>query len=190
MTELTPAGRRILDAASGLFYRQGIHAVGVEGIARAADVTKKTLYDCFGSKDELVAAYLRTRDARWRAFLTDHVERCAESSADRLPAVFDALAAWMRRENPRGCVFVNALAELPDAGHPGRAVITAQKTWLLGYLTELAEQAGADDPATLAATLFLLHEGATVAHGSGVLADAADHARRLTVRLTGAREAG
>jgi AcrR family transcriptional regulator len=57
-TALTPAARRILDAAAGLFYAQGIHAVGVEAIAAAAHVTKKTLYDRFGSKEALIAAYL------------------------------------------------------------------------------------------------------------------------------------
>src|SRR5918995_1572779 len=71
----TPAADRILRAASKMFYREGIRAVGVDAIAAEADVTKKTLYDKFGSKDELIAAYLRARDERWRSWLLGVVER-------------------------------------------------------------------------------------------------------------------
>src|SRR5699024_10191832 len=70
---LTPAGERILEAASTLFYEQGIRTVGVDAIAAAADVTKKTLYDRFGSKDRLIAAYLEERDRAWHRFLDEHL---------------------------------------------------------------------------------------------------------------------
>src|SRR5215203_765493 len=65
----TPAADRILWAASEMFYREGIRAVGVDAIAAEAGVTKKTLYEKFGSKDRLIAAYLRARDERWRSWL-------------------------------------------------------------------------------------------------------------------------
>ena len=65
-TTLTPGARRILDVASALFYERGIHAVGVDTIAAESGVTKRTLYDRFGSKDALVVAYLAERDRRWR----------------------------------------------------------------------------------------------------------------------------
>src|SRR2546421_12087375 len=55
----TPPRDRILAAASGLFSRNGIRAVGVEAIAEAAGTNKMTLYRHFDSKDELVAEYLR-----------------------------------------------------------------------------------------------------------------------------------
>jgi AcrR family transcriptional regulator len=129
---LTPAGRRLLDAASGLFYREGIHAVGVEAIAAAAGVTKKTLYACFGSKDQLVAAYLWERDQRWREWLTRWVEDHAESARDQLLSTFDAIGEWIARENTRGCGFLNALAELPAAEHSGYAIVVQQKEWMLG----------------------------------------------------------
>ena len=178
-TRLTPAGRRVLDAASRLFYDEGLHAVGVDAVARAAGVTKKTLYDCFGSKDELIAAYLRARDERWRERLTRTVAERAGGPRDRLMATFDALGDWMRAESPRGCAFVNAFAELPDGGHPGHRLAADQKTWLLGYLTELATEAGAADPETLGRRLLLLHEGATVAYATGVVPDAAAQARTV-----------
>lgn len=180
---LTPAGERILAAASALFYDEGIHAVGVDAIAKAAGVTKKTLYDRFGSKDTLVAAYLEARDDRWRRHLTEYVDQTDGTPADQLLATFDALAVWMRERNPRGCGFVNALAELPDETHPGRAVIVAQKQWLLTYLTELAERAGAANPTAIAESLALLHEGATASYGSGALPDPVGLARTTAAVL-------
>ncbi|MFJ1995994.1 TetR/AcrR family transcriptional regulator [Streptomyces asiaticus] len=177
---LTPAGRRILDTAAELFYGQGIHAVGVDLIAKRAGVTKKTLYDRFGSKEALVAAYLRERDERWRAWLTAEVEK--SPPVDRVLATFDALAEWVRRENPRGCGFVNAAAELPDPGHPARQVIADQKHWLRGYLRQLCEEAGVTAPDGLADELLLLHEGATVLNGLSVAADPVGTARELAER--------
>jgi AcrR family transcriptional regulator len=158
---LTPAGRRALDAAAELFYQQGIHAVGVDAIAAAAGITKKTLYACFGSKDRLVTAYLRERDERWRQWLHEQVDARGGSAADRILATFDALAEWTERENSRGCGFVNALAELPSSDHPARAVIAEQKRWMLEYLTTLTAAAGAPAPESLARTLLILHEGAS-----------------------------
>ncbi|MFE5160032.1 TetR/AcrR family transcriptional regulator [Streptomyces sp. NPDC056697] len=177
---LTPAARRILDAAAELFYGQGINAVGVDLIAKRSGVTKKTLYDRFGSKEALVAAYLRERDERWRTWLTAEVEK--SPPADRALATFDALALWVARENPRGCGFVNAAAELPDAAHPARQVIAGQKRWLRGYLRQLCEEAGVTGPDELADELLLLHEGATVLNGLSVVADAVGIARRLAPR--------
>ena len=123
---LTPAGERLLDAASELFYRRGIRAVGVDLVAETAGTTKKTLYDRFGSKDELVALYLRRRARRWQAFLFPYVRG---SGPDGVLAVFDALAAWLR-EQGRGCAFVNAYAEVGGTGHPAESVIRAEKDWM------------------------------------------------------------
>ncbi|MEU4894319.1 helix-turn-helix domain-containing protein [Streptomyces sp. NPDC044780] len=180
MQTLTPAARRVLDAAAELFYGQGINAVGVDLIAKRAGVTKKTLYERFGSKEALVAAYLRERDERWRAWLTAEVEK--SPPAERVLATFDALAAWMRRENPRGCGFVNAAAELPDAGHPARQVIADQKRWLRTYLRQLCEEADVAAPDELADELLLLHEGATVLYGLAAVADPVGISRRMALR--------
>jgi AcrR family transcriptional regulator len=181
LDRLTPAGRRILDVAADLFYRQGIHAVGVEAIASGAYVTKKTLYACFGSKDQLVAAYLTERDGRWREWLTEWVDR-QHSAADKLLGTFDALGAWMRSPEFRGCGFVNAFAELPSADHPGHAVVLHQKQWMLDYFGQLARDADAADPEDLARTMMLLYEGVTVAASTGV-PKAADQARKAAAAL-------
>src|SRR5919106_2817921 len=88
----TPAADRILRAASEMFYREGIRAVGVDAIAAEADVTKKTLYEKFGSKDRLVAAYLRARDERWRSWLVGVVERRGGAAGGGKISSFGGLA--------------------------------------------------------------------------------------------------
>ena len=173
---LTAAGERLLDAASTLFYRRGIRAVGVDLVAEEAGTTKKTLYDRVGSKDELVALYLRRRARRWQAFLEEHLADVP--GRDRPLAVFDALAVWLRDQD-RGCAFVNAYAEVGGTGQPGEAVIRAEKDWMWRVFVTLAgdEQLGAQ--------LHLLYEGATVAHTAGGRADAVPTARAAAAFLLG-----
>lgn len=179
---LTPAGRRLLDAASDLFYRRGIHAVGVDLIADTAGTTKKTLYDRFGSKDALVALYLQRRAHRWQVFVLDHLARNApEPGPGRVIAVFDALEAWIDQYD-RGCGFVNAHAEITDADHPALPVIRAEKNWVRDLYTQLVGEAGLEPAEPLARRLTLVHEGATVARTVGGQPDALDVAR-ATVRI-------
>lgn len=185
-TALTPAAEKVLEVAGKLFYSNGIHAVGVDTIAAEAGVTKKTLYDRFGSKDALVAHYLRRRDERWREHVLATVERSRVAASRRPLLVFDALESWMATMNPRGCAFVNAHAELPDAGHPGRAVIADQKRWLLAYLQGLIAEAGLRNPAKLARSLLILLEGATVTGSLDVVPDAVRAAKSIAKDLLAA----
>lgn len=180
---MTPAGERILRVASEMFYREGIRAVGVEAIAAEAGVTKKTLYERFGSKDGLIAAYLGARDERWRAWMRESVEGGERSAKERLLSTFDALEGWIERENPRGCGFVNAAAENPDPSHPARSMAVEQKKWLREYFEKLAEEAGAGEPGDLAERLVILHEGATVAHSLEAATDTARKAKEIAAGL-------
>jgi AcrR family transcriptional regulator len=179
---MTPAAARILDTASSLFYERGIRAVGVDAIAEQAGVTKATLYKQFGSKDRLVAEYLRARDRRWHASLQALTERHA-SSRDRLLAVFDAYAEWLAGDGFRGCAFVNAAVELADSEHPALEVARAHKATLRRHLADLAAEAGSHRPEAVANELLLLLDGAAVAaqlsRGLAPLDAARDAARRL-----------
>ncbi len=181
---LTPAGVRILETASRLFYEQGLRGVGVEAIAEAAGVTKKTLYDCYGSKDDLILAYLHARDELWRSTLVRHVERSGGTPQQKLLATFEALGDWLRERNPRGCAFVNAHVELP-ADHPGQQVARDQKTWMLSYLGDLATEAGVGDPRSLAGRLLILHEGACIANSMGSIEESALRAEEMAAVLIG-----
>lgn len=155
---LTPAGRRIVAAADELFYSRGITAVGVDLIAEHSGVTKRTLYNQFGSKDHLVATYLTERDQHWRSLVRAAVD-AADTPVEAVTAPFEALRAWSGT-NTRGCAFINALAELPDSSHPAYRIAANQKLWLLNLFEELATTAGCARPATLATQLLVLHEGA------------------------------
>ncbi|MET9686808.1 TetR/AcrR family transcriptional regulator [Streptomyces coeruleorubidus] len=174
---MTPAARRVLEAAARLFYERGIHAVGVDLIAAEAGVTKKTLYDRFGSKEQIVVEYLADRDERWRAFLAERLDAAGPEPAERVLAVFDATHAWAAELSPKGCSMVNAHAEISDPAHPAHPIITGQKQWMLALFTRLASDIDPEGADTLARALMLLHEGALVAHGLGIFPDAVAHAR-------------
>jgi AcrR family transcriptional regulator len=178
---LTPAGERLLAAASELFYAHGIRAVGVDAISEAAGTTKKTLYDRFGSKDALVARYLSHRARRWQEYLDDEIERRAPG-ADRVRAVFDAAGDWLAG-SARGCAFVNAYAEVGGTDHPAVPVIRAEKEWMRRRFTELVTEAACADPERTAATVHLLYEGALVTATVGDDPDALTTAREAAVRL-------
>ena len=166
-----------------MFYEEGIRAVGVDTIVEHAGVAKMTLYKNFGSKDGLVTAYLEARDHRWRSWLEDTVERRAGSPREKLLAVFDASGEWMGRESPRGCAFINAFAEISDPAHPARKVAREQKGWMREYLTKLASEAGAKNPADLAEGLFVLVEGATVSGAMKTVTDPWRRAREAAAAL-------
>ncbi|WP_240503027.1 TetR/AcrR family transcriptional regulator [Streptomyces prasinopilosus] len=182
MQHLTPAGVKVLQTASRLFYERGIRAVGVEAIAEEAGVTKKTLYDRFGSKDDLIVAYLRARDGLWRSTLVKYVNGHDGPPAEKILATFGALREWTRERNLRGCAFINASVELPE-DHPGREVARDQKAWLLAYLEGLAAQARVEDPAGLAAQVLILHEGACVADSMRSMDRAVDRAEQVAAVL-------
>ncbi|MEV4879051.1 TetR/AcrR family transcriptional regulator [Streptomyces cyaneofuscatus] len=189
---MTPAARRALAAAERLFYERGIHAVGVDLIAAEAGVTKKTLYDRFGSKEQIVVEYLAHRDERWRAFLAERLDAAGPAPAERVLTVFDASRAWSSENSSKGCSMVNAHAEISDPAHPAHAIITGQKQWMLDLFTRLAEDVAPDVAERLARTLMLLHEGALVAHGLHVFPDPFTHAREEVRALLAAagREGG
>jgi AcrR family transcriptional regulator len=157
-----PARERVLEVASDLFYKNGIHAIGVDVVVERSGVSKTTLYKHFGSKDELVAEVLRRRDASWRAWLEGEVLRRAPDPTGRLLAVFDALADWFTSEDFRGSAFINARAELPDPEHPANVAAADHVSAVRAYFARLAAAAGASDPDRLAAELQLVMKGGTV----------------------------
>ena len=153
---------RILSAASELFYRHGIRAVGVDAVAEAAETNKMTLYRHFSSKDELVAEYLQRlaekAKASWDRLEADHP---GEPSA-QLRAWLKNMAAHVANGDERGCALANAAVELPEKDHPARRVIEAFKTAQRERLVQLCAAASLAEPEMLADELFLLLEGARV----------------------------
>jgi len=180
---LTPAGERILAAASTLFYEQGIRTVGVDTIADAAEVTKKTLYDRFGSKDRLIAAYLERRNREWHAFLDEQLAaRRPATPEEVILALFAALTDWLAGSR-NGCGFINASVELAAPDHPAMPVIVGQKQWMRSEFEAQARLAGFSDPEELADRLLLLHEGALVSYRVAAMEHASEVAGRAAADL-------
>jgi AcrR family transcriptional regulator len=154
---------RILAVASDLFYREGIHAVGVDVIAAAANTNKMTLYRHFGSKDELIAAYLRR-------LAEEGLNKWEDIAAKHHGDPLGQLVEWIEQIGPckdlnmfsRGCAFINAAAELPDKEHPGRKVIEEYKRKYYDLVLGLCRNAGLREPQKLADELHLVFEGAVV----------------------------
>lgn len=176
----------VLRAASARFFRDGITATGVDTVIADAGVAKMTLYSNFGSKDELVTAYLSDRDRHF--FIRLDAEVAARSTPlARSLAPVALYRTYLAEQGFHGCAFVNASAELPPE-HPGRAVVLAHKRRLLERWTELIAALGTADPATVAHECFLLLEGAFVQTGVGMGTDQFDVAERaIRNRLRGGR---
>jgi len=161
-----PPRERILAVARDLFYRRGIHAVGVDAIAEAAGTNKMTLYRHFSSKDELVAACLRVIaaevDAKWDAIAAAH----PADPKGELAAWLQHIGQWFIAEAGRGCALANAAVELPDPDHPARQVVREHKSAVRDRLARLCRNAGLRDPDGTASQVFLICEGARVASQS------------------------
>ena len=160
---ITPPPReRILAAARELFYRRGIHAVGVGATAEAAGTNKMTLYRHFASKDALVAACLteltQEFDAAWNVIAAAHIG----DPKGQLVAWLRHICDFKEHEAERGCALANAAVELPEQDHPARRVIREYKTAAREQLIRLCRDAKLADAERLADQVFLICEGARV----------------------------
>ena len=155
------ARERLLAAADELFYAEGVHTVGIDRIIERAGVAKASLYSSFGSKEELVRAYLENRHEIRRGRLLAGLERF-DNPRDRLLGVFDVLAEVSSTPGFRGCAFYNASAESVEKGGAVEQVSNANRAWTRGLFTELARDAGVADPPGLADQLMILYDGASV----------------------------
>ncbi|MHB8264010.1 MAG: TetR/AcrR family transcriptional regulator [Acidimicrobiales bacterium] len=181
------ARTRLLDAATDLFYSEGITATGIDRIVAQSGVSKPTLYAHFHSKDELLAAVLEQRHSERVAALEKWMRDHSGSPRERLLAVFDWLASWHAGDGRRGCAFVNAAAEVTGAAHPARDVAQRHKRWMREYLADLATQAGLFDPERMGSDLMLLVDGANARMlVDGDRTAAADAKRLATVLIDAA----
>jgi AcrR family transcriptional regulator len=153
--------QRLIDAAADLFYEQGIGAVGVDLVSKAAGVSKRTLYREFGSKDQLIAQSL---DAKGPEIIGAYLpgEDGDAPPRQQILMAFDRLSGWTAAESYRGCPFVNTATELADARHPARHVARDYKLRIRGFFERQAARGLAEDPARLADQLVAFFDGAIV----------------------------
>ncbi|MEV4238150.1 TetR/AcrR family transcriptional regulator [Nocardia sp. NPDC049737] len=149
---------RLLDAAGQLFYEQGVH-IGVDALCKAAGVSKRSMYQLFNSKDELVAASLERIAPDYRAALlpTDDVG----SPRERILHVFERLEYLEPAQDFRGCPYVAAAVQLKSPEHPASLVARRHKDGLTSFFQYEAERGGAPDPVLLGRQLTLVFDGAS-----------------------------
>ena len=154
-----PARERLLAAANELFYEEGVNTVGIDRVIERAGVAKASLYNTFGSKDELVKVYLEGRHAVVATRITRYIERY-DDPRERLLGVFEAQGELFAEPGYRGCAFVSASAE-----SPGTSVSQAAdeyRGWVRGLFTGLARDAGAPDPEALGRQLHMIYDGSSL----------------------------
>jgi AcrR family transcriptional regulator len=153
---------RILRTASELFYRDGAHAVGVDLVVERAGVAKTSLYRHFGTKDDLIAAFLEAEDAQFWEHWDSVASRHSADPAAEVDAHMRWIAERVSRKNYRGCPQVNMAAEFSDPKHPARIVAARHKRALRKRLRGIADRLGVRRPGDLALQLLLLINGAFV----------------------------
>jgi AcrR family transcriptional regulator len=177
--------RRILDCSYELFYRQGFNRVGVDEIAAGAGVTKRTLYDHFPSKDDLLAAALEHQHALALERFRRWGDGLVGTPGEVVEQIFVALALWASKPRWAGAGFTRLAMELADLkGHPARAIARRHKAALEAWLGERLDRQGVAYADLRAREIALLMEGATtliVIHGDAAYAITAGAAARRLV---------
>jgi AcrR family transcriptional regulator len=158
------AAIRVFEAARDLFYHRGIRAVGVDEIVCKAGVTKPSLYRAFASKDELIAACLEESGREGRAAMHAVLEEAGDDPRDQLRALIRHYACKVASPDFRGCPMSNTAVELPEPGHPGRAVLESCKAEVRATIVAITRRLAVDRPEELADGLVLIIEGAMSAH--------------------------
>lgn len=162
MTSSTlPTRERIIRAAGKLFHGEGIRAVSVDAVAEKAGVTKRTLYYHFRSKDDLIAAYLDTRDQPNLALFQRWFAETEGDVADKVASLFSNLARAARHPEWKGCGFLRTSVELVNLpGHPAITIGRAHKKRVEDWLFSVFTEAGVGENALqLARQVILLLDG-------------------------------
>jgi AcrR family transcriptional regulator len=165
-TEAKPSPReRLLNAAATLTYRDGV-GIGVEALCKAAGVSKRSMYQLFESKDELLAASLEQRTSAYVATLLPAADD-RRSPRERIMHVFEQVERQAGTPEFRGCQYLAVQIELKDQSHPASRIAHQVKANLTAFFRTEAEQGGASDPDLLARQLSLVFDGASARAGIG-----------------------
>lgn len=155
---------QILEALQRCFYENGITATGVDSVAAAAGVSKRTLYNHFPTKDDLVLHYVEWREDRWRERLDARLSEVS-SAADRILVYFDVYFESPTGGDFRGCGFIIAAAEIVDEDSPALAAIAASKERVRADIEDLLVETSHPRPAETATAVAALLEGACTIAG-------------------------
>jgi AcrR family transcriptional regulator len=151
---------RLLDTASGLFYREGVNNVGVDRIVSEANVTRATFYRHFPSKEALVLAYLQ----KSHDLIVERTERALmhEDPEQRLLAIGQDIASQIRSPHFKGCAFIKTAAEFEDPHGPVRKAIAAHRAWFAGVIRTAFTDLDHYSPSDATRHFVMLRDGAMV----------------------------
>lgn len=149
---------RILSTATTLFHHQGYNSTGINQIVEESGIAKGSFYYNFKSKEDLCVNFLSRRHDFWMEKLKNYVKRNKRNTNDHpVLMAFDFLQFMNRKENFRGCSFLNILSEISDQHHKILSVIQDHKNNLRNYITELL-----NNNEEQADHIYLLFEGALI----------------------------
>jgi AcrR family transcriptional regulator len=178
----TSARERLLVAADELFYAEGVNSVGIDQVIKRAGVAKASLYNTFGSKEELVRAYLKGRHTQTRERMARELQARYRTPRERLVGVFEVQGQLFTEPDFRGCAFMSASAE-SDTSEAVEKTTEEYRIWVRSLFLDLAYAAGAPEPEALAKQLVLVYDGAGVSawmdHDPSVSTAAANIAKAL-----------
>jgi AcrR family transcriptional regulator len=161
------ARERILTAAYQLFSRQGITATGIDTIIARSGAAKMSLYRHFGSKDELIVAFLEHRKELWTLhWLEQEISRRESDPVAQLLAIFDVFDGWFQQPDFEGCPFINSLIEAEKNSPVGRAA-ALQLAEIRAIITKLAAAARLDDTDRFAHAWHILMKGSIITAEEG-----------------------
>ncbi|MES9525825.1 TetR/AcrR family transcriptional regulator [Streptomyces capoamus] len=165
-TERKPSPReRLLEAAATLTYRDGV-GIGIEALCKAAGVSKRSMYQLFESKDELLAASLEQHASAYAATLLPPADD-DRSPRERILHVFRQVERQADAPGFQGCRYLAVQIELKDADHPASRVAHRVKAHLTAFFRAEADRGGASDPGLLSRQLSLVFDGASARAGIG-----------------------
>ena len=152
----------IINIAIRLFREHGFHSTSIDKIIIEAEVSKKTLYNHFRSKDELILAVLRNYDSIFRNDFVKQVEKLGKTPQGKLLAIFDISEKWFKNKDFYGCLFISAISEYSAAESPFRDICKQFKQLLKTFIQEICIEFDCSTPEALADQIALLLEGAIV----------------------------
>ncbi len=177
-----PAKGRILDTVNVLFYEDGIRNVGVDRIIAASSVTKATFYKHYRAKDNLIVEYISARHDSVLAKLESIIKNAPSPEAALRTFIADIIDE-IDRPGFRGCPFINAAAEFPDATHPVRRIVITHREWYVDTLADLLRHMGHPVPGDAADELMLARDGALSGGYAGDSIAATTALARVTNRV-------
>ena len=182
---------QLIDTAISLFYERGIRATGIDMVLAESKVAKKTLYNHFASKDELIVAALERWDKKFAKMVEDNLEANAskqttDTQFKYVLAFFDIIDNWINSDNFCGCVFINASAEYPDPDDPVHQVCTRHKRSVVALIHSLLEATCVKDKASMAQQLAFLVDGCIVSAHTRNDKSAPKLAKQAAISLLGA----